>query len=376
MLKVAIVSITRTHMLNLAIALQDRPDIDVVFYTLTPKSRLRQFGYYGRVVSFVFPLGIIFFLIHKIHFSFERHLTLGHRLRNLFDKTCSLFIRPCDILIGENGDAYRTSIVSKKKYGSIIICDQGSSHITAQDEYFKEMGVYTNPWNTQNLLNHYSVSDYMMVPSEYVKMTDIKGGIDERKILYNPYGVDTDVFRVTNKPEDGAYDVLFVGNWCLRKGCDMLIKACKQLNLKLLHVGGISDCPFPSEPNFTHIGLVQEKELPEFYSKAKIFVLPSKNEGLALVTLQATAAGLPLVSSRNAGGIDIQKLIGGNSSCFIIDEPLSVETIKAAIVKAMDCAEKLPEGPRNQNGDGINNITWKAYGDRYYKILKDIASKR
>lgn len=376
MLKIGIVSITRTHMLNLAIALQDKKDVDVIFYTLTPAKRLRQFGYKGKVVSFVFPLGLIFYAVHKLPFSFERGLRLGHKLRNLFDKWCSLFIKPCDILVGENGDAYKTSIIAKKKFDSIVICDQGSSHISAQDAYFKEMGVYTNPWNTKNLLNHYEVSDYMMVPSEYVKKTDLEGGIESHRILYNPYGVNTSVFHVTDKPSHDAYDILFVGNWCLRKGCDMLAEACKQLNLRLLHVGGITNCPFPKESNFTHIGIVKETELPKFYSQAKIFVLPSKNEGLALVTLQATASGLPLVSSMNAGGVDIKKLIGEANSCFIIEEPSTTENLMKSIKQALAYANALPEGPRNQNGDAIKNITWEAYGDRYYKILKEISSKR
>ena len=42
-----------------------------------------------------------------------------------------------------------------------------------------------------------------------------------------------------NKP----YDVIMVGGWSYRKGCDLIIEAMKQMKLKFLHVGSIVDIP-------------------------------------------------------------------------------------------------------------------------------------
>lgn len=374
-MKVAIVSITRTHLLNLAIALDKKEDVDVVFYTLSPKFRLRKFGYQGKVVSCFFPVGILSYGIKLLikGLNFKRRLQINHKIRKWFDQWISHFIQPCDVLVGANGDALYTSRKAKKKYNPIVICDQGSSHIKAQDAMYKEQGVYTNPWNTENLLNQYAEADYMMVPSVYVKKTDTDNGIPEDKILYDPYGADCSRFKVTDKPKNDAYDVLMVGTWCIRKGCDLLSEAIQQMKgVRLLHVGPILDVPFPDNEMFTHVDLVLETELPKFYAQAKVFCLPSRNEGLALVTLQACSSGLPLVSGRNAGGVDIRNITGVRDPFFIIEEPLSVETLKESLRKALNYAEQLPDGPRIQYGDVKNKISWEAYGERYYDILKTL----
>ena len=373
MISVAIVSITRSHLLNLAIALDKKDDVEVVFYTLTPKKRLREFGYNGKVVCF-YILSIMFFITHKMHLSFKKRLKMGHKLRKWFDFCCSYVIKSNNVLIGENGDAYYTSIKSKKKFNSIIICDQGSEHINTQDNFYKIQNVYINPWNTDNLLKHYEVADYLMVPSDYVRRTDIVNGIKEEKILYNPYGVNTELFKVTDNPKIGSYDVIMVGNWTVRKGCDLLLKACKQIKVTLLHIGALPTGSFPDEPNFVHIDPVSEKELPNYYAKAKVFVLPSRNEGFGLVLAQAAACGLPIVYSSGTGGPEINKLLGYPPACFEINNPLSANSVAEALTKAIHFAQKLPEGPRIIYGDTIKNISWDAYGDRYYSILKKITN--
>ncbi len=373
-MKVAIVSITRTHLLNLAIALENKEDVDVVFYTLSPKFRLRKFGYQGKVVSCFFPVGVLSYAIRFLtrKMSFEKRLRIGHKFRKWFDNTIAFLIRPCDVIVGENGDAYYTSKKAKDKFNPVVICDQGSEHINVQDENYRKTGVYTNPWNTENLLNHYSISDFMMVASEYVKKTDMENGIDERRILYDPYGVNLDAFRITDKPVKDAYDIIMVGNWCVRKGCDMLVKAVLNMNgVKLLHVGVITDAVFPDDVRFHHIDFVPETELVKYYAKSKVFILPSRHEGFGLVLSQAAACGLAVVGSTRTGMPDVDYMLNHPKGCFVIDEPLSIETIRKALISALEFADALPEGERAQFVSR-DNLSWSAYGERYYQTLKQI----
>lgn len=378
-MKIAIVTQGRSHLINLARELNKRKDVDVVFYTMMPKSRCKKFGYEGKVVSCLFPIGVLSVLIEKIQFlNPYRRSYLRIRLRLFFDRWVSWQLRKCDVLIGLNGTAVKASLRAKNKYGAITICDQGSSHILKQDEARRSYTDNEPPHlNTEYMLKHYDASDYLMTACDYVKQSDIEQGILSDRIFVNPYGVDLKVFKPTEKPTDEeSYDAIMVGAWWKHKGCDMLADACiNKLGIKLLHVGAVIDCELPQSHLFKHIGFMPESELPNYYAKAKVFAMPSLDEGFGLVLLQAAACGLPTVASTRTGEPDMEKLLGNPQGCLTIEEPLSADTIAQAIQKILSYAESLPKGSRIQYKNEIHNISWEAYGERYYATLKKLVKQ-
>jgi glycosyltransferase involved in cell wall biosynthesis len=54
----------------------------------------------------------------------------------------------------------------------------------------------------------------------------------------------------------------------------------------------------------TLLGRLDESALARFYRELDLFVVPSEQEGLSIVALEAMAAGLPLVSTRCGGPED------------------------------------------------------------------------
>lgn len=379
MKKIAILSQTGSHLIHLVNYLNNQSDCEVTFYTIMPPKHCREkYGYRGKVVSFMFPLAIVYwFILNCPGLNAYQRSHLHFYLRKLFDWFCSVFIKKCDVLIAANGAAVRAVEKAEKKYGAITICDQGSSHILTQNAvHYSYSNVPIPDYSTDFMLRHYDVSDYLMAPSVYVRETDMNNGIPADRILYNPYGVDLSGFQVTEKPGEDSYDVLMVGSWWKHKGCDMLAKACVEiLKVKLLHVGSVIDCELPDSPLFKHIDFVPEKELPKYYAQAKVFVMPSLDEGLALVLLQAAACGLPIVSSMNAGGRDLRILLNDTESVFVIDETLSPESIASTISKALKYAETMPDGKRDQCQREIANISWEAYGNRWNDILNKLIAK-
>ena len=71
----------------------------------------------------------------------------------------------------------------------------------------------------------------------------------------------------------------------------------------------------------------------------------------------------------------MEKLLGNPQECLTIEEPLSTATIASAIKLALSRAENLSQGERMQYEKNINNISWEAYGERYYKILKKLTKQ-
>jgi glycosyltransferase involved in cell wall biosynthesis len=59
------------------------------------------------------------------------------------------------------------------------------------------------------------------------------------------------------------------------------------------------------EGTFHYIGAVPRAELRKHYSQASVLVLPSIQEGLALVQAQAMACGVPVIASENTGAADL-----------------------------------------------------------------------
>jgi hypothetical protein len=66
MIIVAIVSLGRSHLINLARELDKKEDVDVTFYTMMPASRCRKFGYNGKVSSLLFPVGLAHVIVDRL----------------------------------------------------------------------------------------------------------------------------------------------------------------------------------------------------------------------------------------------------------------------------------------------------------------------
>ncbi len=113
-------------------------------------------------------------------------------------------------------------------------------------------------------------------------------------------------------PEDGAADILFIGELRMLKGVDVLIEA-----LALLRDGGqpvsaliVGDGPDREE--FEElverrklgdlVGMPGAMPAREAFPKGRVMVVPSRAESFPYIVLEAQAAGLPLIAS-DVGGI-------------------------------------------------------------------------
>jgi len=59
------------------------------------------------------------------------------------------------------------------------------------------------------------------------------------------------------------------------------------------------------EDRVRFFGPTPRSELYEYYNQGSVFVLPSIEEGLALVQAQAMACGLPIIATTNTGAEDL-----------------------------------------------------------------------
>lgn len=362
-MKINIAATHRFHLLDLARELADLGH-DVKFYSYVPYSRSKKFGLKRQntcsIFIYIFPILILERLFSKSNLILKLKFSI-------IDFILTHFTRKCDFFIGL-GTVYKNAFIKAKKNGAITILEWGSKHILEQEKNItlnskaKKLSTY---FINKDLYN-YEIVDYIAIPSLHVKNSFLEYEFSPKKLLINPYGVDLNMFYPTilnNK----CYDIIFVGNWSYTKGCDYIIEIINNSNFTFLHVGSIKDIEFPIHPRMTHIDSVEQNKLVDYYSLAKVFILPSRAEGLAMVQAQAVACGLPIVCSKNTGGSDLRNLISAKD--WIIEfEDYSINSILNSINQAIILAQTQKD-LRNYVLDDINNLSWKEYGKRYSNNL-------
>ena len=124
----------------------------------------------------------------------------------------------------------------------------------------------------------------------------------------------------------------------------------------------------------THIDSVDQKKLVQYYSKARVFVLPSRQDGLAMVQSQALVCGLPIVCSEHSGGRDLAKYL--KDKRWIIEMKNStIEELERCIDSALTLAI-TQSGERTYSEGVVDQLTWSTYGKRYSDSMGNMIHKK
>ena len=222
----------------------------------------------------------------------------------------------CDGVIALSGTGVACGSAMQRQ-GGFWVCDRGSTHILFQDRILREeaelLGVArkrVSPLAIKRELAEYAGADAIFVPSHFVRQTFLDEGVAAEKIKLAPYGVNTAAFR-PSAPKAERFTVLFAGQINYRKGLHYLLKAWRQWapqNAELRIAGAadgseqaLIDWAGGLPPHCAFLGLLKRPALVQEMSRAHALVLPSIEEGLALVMAQAMACGTPVIASTNTG---------------------------------------------------------------------------
>lgn len=368
---VFIATTMRFHLVDLARELGNL-GYKVKVFTIVPKKRVISFGLKSENV---FSLFYWLFPIIALDRLLKGKYPIHKWLFIIIDWFVSIFVHKCDLFIGL-GTAYSRCFYVAKRNNIPTILEWGSKHIDVQQSILNSINAPINhPYFNKRSSKIYEVADYISIPSNHVKESFISKGINEKKLLINPYGVQLKDFPPTKIDKNESYDLITVGRWCLRKGDDILSLFCEKTNYTVLHVGGKdSNLPFPKTSNFTHYDAVDEKALSNYYSKAKAFILLSREEGLALVQCQALASGLPIICTKDTGGEDLKNYIEDPRFVIIVKD-LSLQSINEAVNEALKLTKTQENKVRLISTTLAEKMSWTSYGKRYKSNIEKIFSK-
>ncbi len=169
-------------------------------------------------------------------------------------------------------------------------------------------------------------------------------GIQEDKISIIPLSFREMHYDSSIKKEPFC---LFVGTMTQpRKNVPRLIEAARKYHFPLKLVGNKGNSESENRlraligdaSNIEIIGFVNDEELTALYNQAKVFALPSLNEGVGLVALEAAICGCNIVIT-NLGG---PKEYYDRESVELVN-PYDVDDIGKAILRALENNTAQPQ---------------------------------
>jgi len=198
-----------------------------------------------------------------------------------------------------------------------------------------------------------------------------------------PYHCDVSEFLKIHRPQASKpVTFLFCGQMILRKGVDLLLIAFERLvaegaDVRLLLVGREAELPrllneisTTAKSRVSYEGFQPPENLPKYFGRGDIFILPSRHDGWGVVVNQALAAGMPIITSDAVGaGLDLVEN-GVNGMCVRAND---VEALYAAMSTIVRDPEVITQWGKESRAKA-SNITPEAGADKWIRVFDRVLS--
>jgi glycosyltransferase involved in cell wall biosynthesis len=225
-------------------------------------------------------------------------------------------------------------------------------------------------------------SKIVVAVSEKVKQELLEIGLPQEKIRVILNGVDLKEFTpsyVDRETLGLAKDVqiaLFAGDLRTpRKNLDTVLHALLKVpDLHLAVAGSTDGSIFPAMAsklgleNRVHF-LGYRKDIQKIMQAVDLLVFPSRYEACTLVLLEAMASGLPVVTSKTAGGAELV-----TSDCgIVLDNPEDVEGLSSELRSLSGNPQKLKQ-MRQAARANAENHGWEKMAIQYLDLFEELRS--
>ena len=238
---------------------------------------------------------------------------------------------------------------------------------------------WLNPY--EKLIVKKVIKDSTRIISSSEEMKNIIARDFERKdVVMIPNGINLKEFN-TAKPMILKYPkprILFVGRMDEMKGTEYLIKAFLDIKYKtkgsLLLIGNGPlknelSLKYENNKNVVFLGAIDHKYIASYMKASDIFVLPSVDEAMPVVLMEALASGLPIVASKVGGIPELIKKENG-----ILTKPRNTKSISDAILKLLK-NKKVMVAMSKRNKEKVKLKSWETVCKSYKRIFDSLINK-
>jgi len=303
---------------------------------------------------------------------------VAHRLANLAGQIDVVHAWPLGAL---------KTLKTAKALGIPAVLERPNTHTRyAYDVVQKEcdrIGVVLPPgaehaYQEQVLLREeaeYKLADRLLCPSKFVAKTFLDEGFHSDKLALHQYGYDPAVnYPAQQSPKrHRGLKALFVGLCAVRKGLHFALQAWLQSKASSSGEFAIAGAFIPgyaeklssmlSHPSVRVLG--HRDDVPELMRNSDVLVLPTIEEGSALVAAEARGSGCVLLVSEAAGAV-----------CRHMHDALvhrvgDVPTLTQHL-NMLHADRELLERLRIASLNTVNEITWEAAGRKLLTIYREV----
>ena len=334
--------------------------------TTIPGHFIRQWGIAGRGSKYLAakdPTGLLAYLDNT-----------------LFDYWVAPQLPVAQVFHGWNNSSLQ-SLRRAKAQGMTTVVERASAHPATHMQLLREEYARWNVplklpmWNYARALCEFAEADYITVPSSFARQSMIAEGVQAGKLIEIPFGVDLRRFSLGDRSAPHPFRAIFAGTVSINKGVPDLLDAWRRLawrDAELWIVGAIAPDFAAIRARWSGLNGVRfiphSKELARLFQQSDVFVFPSIQEGSALVTYEAMATGLPVITTPNAGSV-----VRDGEDGFIV----SIQDIHALCeqLERLRGDETLRERMGRSARERVSQFTWQIYGARLIEAYQRIAQE-
>ncbi len=219
--------------------------------------------------------------------------------------------------------------------------------------------ICSSKWAYNSIVNDFNIN------SEKVSVLEFGPNIDENTLHVKPF------------KRQSSINLLFIGVDWYRKGGDVAVFACQELNRNginaVLHIVG---CNIPKR--YKSLDCIKEygflskndpsqyKQFLKIIDKSDLFILPTKAEAAGIVFSEASAFGLPIFTY-DTGGIGNYVINGVNG--YRLPTNATGYDFALKIIESQGEFLRLKEGCLAYYQ---SNLNWRIWAEKFEKIIKKV----